>query len=74
MQGGAALVIAWRGGEETLRGDRRRWTFVDSVDDLGVVDPTQVHGGDREVGVSELTLDHEQRDALAGHLHRMGVA
>jgi hypothetical protein len=31
---------------------------VDGVDDLGVVDAAEIDGGDREVGVSELSLDH----------------
>ena len=38
--------------------------FVDGVDDLGVVDPSEVDGGDREVSVSELALDDQQRDSL----------
>jgi hypothetical protein len=38
---------------------------VDGVDDLGAVDALQVDRGDAEVGVSELALDDDQRDALA---------
>ncbi len=43
------------------------------VDDLGVVDPAQVGGGDPEIGVSELSLDHHERNALAGHLNGVSV-
>jgi hypothetical protein len=32
--------------------DHRRWTLVNGVNDLGVVDPAQIHRGDREVGVT----------------------
>src|SRR5581483_9101124 len=42
-------------------------------DDFGVVDPSQVAGGDGEVGMPELSLDYEQRDTLARHLHRVRV-
>jgi hypothetical protein len=45
---------------------------VDGVNDLGVVDATQVHGGDREIGVTELALDHKQRHALARRLNSVG--
>jgi hypothetical protein len=41
-------------------GDHRCGAFVDGVDDLGVVDPAQIHRGDRKVGVAELALDDEQ--------------
>jgi hypothetical protein len=30
-------------------------------DNLGVVDPAQVHRGDREISVPKLSLDHQQR-------------
>jgi hypothetical protein len=30
---------------------------VDGLDDLGVVDPLQVEGGDTEVAVAQLTLN-----------------
>ncbi len=46
---------------------------MDGVDDLGVVDSTQVRGGDAEVGVTELALDHDERDAFSRHLNSMGV-
>jgi hypothetical protein len=47
---------------------------VDGVDDFGVVDPAQVHRGDRKVGMTELALDDQQRHPLSRHLNRVGVA
>jgi hypothetical protein len=44
------------------------------ADDFGVVDALEIDRGDAEVGVSELALDDHDRDALAGHLHGVGVA
>ena len=41
-------------------GDHRFGSLVDGLDDLGVVDSAKVSGGDREVGVTELPLDHDQ--------------
>jgi hypothetical protein len=59
---------------ERVRGrDHGRWTLVDGVDDLEVVDPAQVRRGDPEIGVPQLPLDHQERDTLAGHLDRVGV-
>jgi hypothetical protein len=55
-------------------GDHRCGSVMDGGDDLGVVDPAQVAGGDGEVGMPELSLDHEQRDPLARHLHRVRVS
>src|SRR2546423_14820012 len=49
-------------------------SFVDGVDDLGVVDPAQVGGCDPEVSMTELPLDDYQRDAFAGHLDCVRVA
>ena len=49
-------------------------SFVDGVDDLGVVDPAQVGGCDPEVGMTELPLGDYQRDAFAGHLDCVRVA
>jgi hypothetical protein len=47
---------------------------VDGVDDLCVVDASQVRGGDSEVCVlTELSLDNHQRDAFSGHLDCVGV-
>jgi hypothetical protein len=44
------------------------------ADHLGVVDSLQVDGGDSEVGVAELALDHVERHALARHLDGVRVA
>jgi hypothetical protein len=44
------------------------------MNDLGVVEPAQIHRGDREIGVPEFALDDQQRHPLAGHLHRVGMA
>ena len=49
-------------------GDHRGGSLVNRVDDLRVVDPTEIRGGDPEVGMTELALDHEQRHALTRHL------
>ena len=46
---------------------------MDGLDDLGAVNPTQIRGGDREVGVTELALDDQRRDPLARHLDRVRV-
>jgi hypothetical protein len=57
-----------------VRRDHRRWPLKHSVDDLGVVDPAEIDRCNREVGVPELALDDQQRDALARHLDGMSVA
>ncbi len=44
------------------------------VDDLGVVDALQVDGGDPEVRVAKLPLNHHERDALTSHLDGVRVA
>jgi hypothetical protein len=54
--------------------DHRRRAFVDGVNDLSVVDPAEVHRGDREVGMPELPLDDEQRHSFARHLDRVSVS
>src|SRR3954453_18659571 len=54
--------------QRAVDGDRRRAAGVDGVDDLGVVDALEVDRGDAEVGVAELALDDDQRNALTGHL------
>jgi hypothetical protein len=46
---------------------------VEGVDDFGVVDALEVDRGDPEVAVSELALDHDERDAFVGHLDGVGV-
>src|SRR5215211_126809 len=60
--------------ERAVDGDHRRAARVDGVDDLGVVDALQIDRGDAEVGVAELALDDDQRQALAGHLDGVRVA
>jgi hypothetical protein len=54
-------------------GDNGRWTPLDGVDDLGAVDALEVDAGDPEVGMPELPLDDDERDAFVGHLDRMCV-
>ncbi len=72
-------VVASRAGlaqpeESRACWDHRCRPFVDGVDDFGVVDAAQVGGGDPEVSMTELPLDDHQRNALAAHLDRVGVA
>src|SRR3954451_12228722 len=52
-------------------GGRRAWT-VSMISVLSM--PLQVDRGDAEVGVAELSLDDDQRDAFAGHLDGVRVA
>jgi hypothetical protein len=59
-------------GVQWLR-DHGCCSAVDRVDDLGVVDALEVDRRDAEVGVSELALDHDQRDAFVSHLDRVSV-
>jgi hypothetical protein len=54
-------------------GNHRCGPPVDCVDDLSVVDPSQVGGGDPGVGMPWLALDHERTAPLAGHLYSVGV-
>jgi hypothetical protein len=46
---------------------------VDGADDLAAVDALEVDARDAEVGVSELALDDNERDALVRHLHSVSV-
>jgi hypothetical protein len=46
---------------------------VDGADDLAAVDPLEVDAGDAEVGVPELPLDHNERNALVRHLDGVSV-
>jgi hypothetical protein len=59
------------GQELPTGGDHRFGSLVDGLDDLGVVDSAEVSGCDREVGVTELPRDHDQRDPLTRHLGEM---
>jgi hypothetical protein len=54
-----------------IMGGRRAWT-VSMISALSM--PLQIDRSDAEVGVSELALDDEQRDAVASHLDGMRVA
>src|ERR671910_3526087 len=56
-----------------MDGDHRRAAGVDRVDDLGVVNASEVDRRDAEVGVTELALDHDQRHTLTGHLNGVRV-
>jgi hypothetical protein len=47
---------------------------VDGVDGLGAVDALEVNARDAEVGVSELSLDDHEWNALVCHLDRMSVS
>ena len=46
---------------------------MDGADDLAAVDALEVDARDAEVGVSELALDDNERDALVCHLDRVSV-
>ncbi len=46
---------------------------MNGVNDLGAVDALQVDRCDPEVGMPELALDDDERDALVSHLNGMGV-
>jgi hypothetical protein len=62
------------GQEVPTGGDHRFGSLVDGLDDLGIVDSTQVSGRNREIRVTELALDHDQRDPLPRHLNGVRVA
>jgi len=53
--------------------DHRCRAVMHAVDDLGVIDPTQIVGGDPEVGVPELAFNHDDRHPLARHLNSVRV-
>jgi hypothetical protein len=54
-------------------GDHRFARLLGGLDDLGVIDATQVFGCVREVGVPGLSLDHDQRDSRVWHLDSVRV-
>ena len=64
-------AVGWPGevpdsaGERCAGGNHRYWPLTDRVDDLGVVDPAQVRGGDPEIGMPELALYDQQWDPFA---------
>jgi hypothetical protein len=47
---------------------------VNDANDLAVVDPLEIHGGNPEVGMAQLALDDVVRNALAGHLDRVRMS
>ena len=47
---------------------------MDGVDDLGAIDALQVNRRDPEMGMPQLALDNDQRDALVSHLDGVSVA
>ena len=55
-------------------GDHRWASCVNGLDDLRVVDPLEINRCDPEMGMSELPLDDDQRDAFVRHLNRVGVS
>jgi hypothetical protein len=61
----ARAYVAPQARQPALGGDHRRRTVMNGLDDLSVVDPAQIHGGNRQVGVRQLSLDYEQRHPLA---------
>ena len=46
---------------------------MDGADDLAAVDALEINACDAEVGVSELALYHDERDALVRHLDPVSV-
>jgi hypothetical protein len=58
-------AVSDAGSQSVAGGDHGCGSFVDGVDDFGVVDPAQVDRGDRQVGVPELALDDQQRHTFA---------
>jgi hypothetical protein len=47
---------------------------VNGVDDLAAADALEIDAGDPKVGVPELPLDDDERDAFACHLDGMSVS
>ena len=47
---------------------------MDGADDLAAFYALQVDARDAEVRVSELPLDHDQRDTFVRHLNRVGMS
>jgi hypothetical protein len=66
------MVIGDR-GEVPTGGNHRFGSLVDGSGDLSVVDSAEVSRRDCELCVTELARDHDRRDPLARHLHRVGV-
>ncbi len=47
---------------------------MDGADDLVAVDALEVDAGDAQVGMAELALDDDRRDAFVRHLDGVSVA
>ena len=47
---------------------------MDRADDLAAVDALKINAGDAEVGVPQLTLDHDQRNSFVRHLDSVSMA
>jgi hypothetical protein len=61
--------------EAQRSGDRdHRSAGVNRFDDLGVIDPLQVHACDAEVAAAELALDDDQRHAFTRGFDGVGMA
>ncbi len=69
-----ARALLGSDAQSGARGDHRCPPVVDGVDDLRGVDAVEIDRRHAEVDVTELALDHLQRDAFAGHLDGVGVA
>jgi hypothetical protein len=67
------LSLLEAGGEPCACRDHRRRSFVNGLEDLGVINPAEICRGDREIGVTELTLDDQERHSLTGHLDCVSV-
>src|SRR5690348_3699863 len=65
MRDEQSLPSSLAGGAD---GDHGRSSGVHALDDLGVVDALQVHGGDAGVAVAELALDRYERYAFVVEL------
>src|SRR3954469_22434194 len=60
--------------ERRADGNHRRSPGMHGLDDLGVIDALEIHGGDAEVAVAELALNDHERDALVRELDRVCMA
>jgi len=61
-------------GEGWTGGNHRCWPLVDRVDDLGVVDPAQISGGDPEIGVLDMRVIWPLRLVFGCGLGRLGFS
>ena len=63
----------WSDAEPGVRWHHGGSAFVDSVDDLGVIDAAQVHRRHAQIGMPQLALNDGDRDPFARHLDRVSV-